>query len=54
MNSLLEYYFFRRTQSGGNNNNGDTSYFSKLKSIGEWYQRKLMWLDKTFAYNNIE
>jgi hypothetical protein len=42
MNHLLKRFFFTRTQRGGRNGAGARS--SRVRAVGKWMQRRLMWL----------
>ena len=46
MNHLLKRFFLTRTQRGGRSGTG-RSRSSRVRSIGRWMQRRLMWLTKT-------
>jgi hypothetical protein len=45
-NSLLKVFFFRRTQHGGHVGYNEENAFrsNKLKPIGRWLQRRMMWI----------
>ena len=43
MNHLLKRFFLTRTQRGGRSGRGATRS-SRVRSVGKWMQRRLMWL----------
>ena len=52
MNHLLKRFFLTRTQRGGRCGKGNTRA-SKVRSLGRWLQRRLMWLTKTVKAEDI-